>query len=138
MVQLYRKVPGDCSVGSLEVITHSAQEGILLRRAARKIRRLLVTTVRFLWLVGSRMNFAACSPVERVPRQHSLLAQLHSLAQSTLRIAGISTRDRAIDRDHRAGIALIEQIVECQDRAPVGCLHRLGQTVLAGEAGLQV
>src|ERR1700692_1631763 len=130
--------PAQRRIPKSSAATHITQEGVLLRRATRKSRCLLVAAVRFLSLVGSRMNLAARRPVERVPRQHGLLAQLHSLAQSTQRIAGIWTRERAIDRDDRAGIALIKQIVESQDCAPVGCLHRRGQTVLAGDAGLQV
>src|SRR5579862_7202194 len=96
-----------------------AQEGALLRWIARQSRRPLVTVVRRVTLVGSGVNLAPRRPVEGVTRERGFVGQIDGIAQGALRIARIGSSERSVDRNHRAGVAVIEQVVQSQNGLPV-------------------
>ena len=115
-----------------------APEGQLLGGTTRQRGCPLIAHVRFLTLIGSGVNFTARRPIERVVRECRFLRQREGLAQCALRITRIGPCERSIDGNHRTGIALIKQIVQPQDRVPIRCRERRGQTVLTGNSGFQV
>ena len=85
-----------------------AQKRVLLRRTARQSRCPLITAVRFVTLIGSRVNLTPRRPIERITRKRGFIGQINRVAQGALRIAGIGSYERPIDGDHRAGVALIK------------------------------
>jgi hypothetical protein len=85
-----------------------AQEGALLRRAARQSRCPLITMLRFVMLTGSSVNLTPRRPIERLMRKRGFVDQLDGISQGALRIARIGSRQRSVDGNYRAGVTLIK------------------------------
>src|ERR1700722_760301 len=101
-----------------------AQERALLRRTAREGGSPLITTVSFGTLIGLGVNLTPRRPIEGVACKRGLAGQIDRVTQGALGITRIGSCKRPIDGNHGARVALIEQVVEPQDHAPVRCRQR--------------